>query len=103
FPPNLVADEGIPDGAAGGAAVGAAVAAPTHKYDGGGNDTGECDVCHKSRFDPVHQIPMSKVTHAYDGGEQDTGLCDVCQKPQDDPIHRVVPDPPNNTNDLLRD
>lgn len=59
----------------------------THRYDGGGHDTGECDICHKSRFDPIHAIPESKVKHTYDGGEQDTGLCDVCQKDADDPIH----------------
>lgn len=59
----------------------------THKYDGGGHDTGECDICHKSRFDPIHAIPESKIKHTYDGGEEDTGLCDICQKDADDPIH----------------
>jgi len=103
FPPNLVADEGIPDGAA--APINVSPAA-THKYVGGGNDTGECDVCHKPRFDPAHAIPESKTNHAYDGGEQDTGLCDICQKAKDDPIHAPAPIPAvtatNDTNDLLR-
>jgi hypothetical protein len=69
----------------------------THKYIGGGNDTGTCDVCGMSRFDPVHAIPESTVAHAYDGGEQDTGLCDVCQKPKMDALHGgiVTPPPPD--------
>lgn len=70
----------------------------THRYDGGANDTGICDVCGKSRFDPIHAIPESLVPHAYDGGEQDTGLCDICQKPASDPIH--TSQPPDHPPDL---
>lgn len=76
----------------------------THKYDGGGNDTNECDVCHKSRFDPIHAIPQSKIKHTYDGGEQDTGLCDICQKPKDDALHStgpVDPDPVDTKHEFV--
>lgn len=66
----------------------------THRYDGGGNDTNECDICKRSRFDPIHAIPESKVAHDYDGGEQDTGLCDICQKDRNDAIHQTKPDEP---------
>ena len=62
----------------------------THRYDGGGNDTGTCDVCGQPRADVVHATPASKVPHFYDGGEQDTGECDVCGKTSTDPIHRGV-------------
>ena len=68
----------------------------THMYIGGGNDTGTCDECGRSRFDPVHAIPESKIPHGYDGGEQDTGLCDICQKPVTDPIHTGVEPPPGD-------
>ena len=66
----------------------------THMYIGGGNDTNECDTCHKSRFDDVHAIPQSKEKHVYNGGEQDTGLCDVCQKTREHDIHQIVTPPP---------
>lgn len=65
----------------------------THKYVGGGNDTGTCDECDLSRFNVIHAIPESKVPHIYDGGEQDTGLCDICQKPHEDSIHTGNPPP----------
>lgn len=69
-----------------------------HLYDGGENDTGICDICHLSRFDPVHVTAESKVRHAYNGGEQDTGLCDICQKPASEPIHDLNPQqPPGGT------
>jgi hypothetical protein len=72
-----------------------------HKYIGGGNDTGICDVCTLSRFDAVHRIPGFDKPHVYDGGEQDTGLCDICQKPMDDRIHQsAVPVPPVPTPDV---
>ena len=61
----------------------------THKYIGGGNDTGTCDVCNRSRMDPVHLVNPNP--HAYDGGEHDTGQCDICQKRKDDPIHQQAP------------
>lgn len=70
----------------------------THKYDGGGNDTGICDVCGQDRHAAVHKIPAAAQPHAYDGGEQDTGLCDVCQKPLSDTIHAsgITPVPPDS-------
>lgn len=74
--------------------------ADTHVYVGGGNDTGTCDLCGKSRFDAVHAVPQSKVPHTYDGGEQDTGLCDICQKPPSDAIHGSAPPPPPPNSDL---
>jgi hypothetical protein len=69
--------------------VGGAQPAPaaTHLYIGGGNDTGTCDNCGRSRFDAIHAIPESKIPHTYDGGEQDTGLCDICQKARADALH----------------
>lgn len=76
----------------------------THRYEGGGNDTGICDVCGLDRHDAIHAIPASKVAHVYDGGESDTGLCDICQKPKGDGIHQGVtpppPQPPPPTGDL---
>lgn len=60
----------------------------THRYIGGGNDTGECDTCGRGRMDPVHKVPEAEDPHEYDGGEQDTGQCDICQKGPDDPLHR---------------
>jgi hypothetical protein len=74
----------------------------THKYNGGGNDTGICDTCGKNRFDPIHAIPESKVTHVYDGGEQDTGLCDVCQRPKSDSIHVGVVIPPVDESEAIK-
>lgn len=62
----------------------------THKYDGGGNDTGTCDRCGRARADAVHATPASKVVHAYDGGEQDTGLCDVCGQTREGSLHGVA-------------
>ena len=59
----------------------------THRYVGGGSDTGICDQCGRPRTDPVHAVLQSTVAHEYDGGEHDTGVCDICQKPKDDPIH----------------
>lgn len=74
----------------------------THKYIGGGNDTGTCDECERSRFDPIHNIPQASQPHIYDGGEQDTGLCDICQKPPTDVLHGTVepPPPPPPSNDI---
>jgi hypothetical protein len=72
----------------------------THKYVGGGNDTGICDECGLSRFDPIHITPTSKLPHLYDGGEQDTGLCDECQKSFDDPIHTGT-QPPGNCQEWI--
>ena len=66
----------------------------THTYDGGGNDTGICDVCGLARADAVHATPASKVPHVYDGGEQDTGQCDICGQTRDAEIHQGVEDPP---------
>lgn len=66
----------------------------THRYDGGGHDTGICDLCGKPRMDPVHATPESKVAHTYDGGEQDTGQCDLCGAGLDAAIHQRVIDPP---------
>jgi hypothetical protein len=69
----------------------------THMYDGGGNDTGKCDICGQERFADVHKIPASFSPHTYNGGEQDTGLCDICQKPLQDPLHSgVSPVPPDD-------
>lgn len=75
---------------------------PTHRYEGGGNDTGVCDKCGRSRFDAIHLIPQSQIKHDYDGGEQDTGLCDICQKGAADPIHasKEEPDDPGEEPDL---
>lgn len=79
----------------------------THKYMGGGNDTGTCDECGRNRNDAIHAIPASKKPHAYDGGEQDTGQCDICQKPKGDAIHQPgqpqpepEPEPPANGGEL---
>lgn len=68
----------------------------THTYDGGGNDTGVCDVCGQDRHADIHKTPQSKAPHSYNGGEQDTGLCDICQKPLADAIHGSVTPPPNS-------
>lgn len=73
----------------------------THRYVGGGNDTGECDECGQSRFSTVHAIPESKTSHTYDGGEQDTGLCDICQKVFDDVIHSGGMPPPPDTDEIV--
>lgn len=63
----------------------------THKYMGGGNDTGTCDVagCGRSRTDPVHRVPEGKVQgHTPWLGEDGKGECDLCGRAVDDPIHR---------------
>jgi hypothetical protein len=68
-----------------------------HRYDGGGNDTGTCDICGKPRADPIHAIPESKVRHAYDGGEQDTGVCDICGNPPAHVLHQLeAPEEPGD-------
>lgn len=67
--------------------------ADTHRYDGGGNDTGTCDRCGQLRSAAVHQTPESQLPHSYDGGEQDTGLCDICGQPRDGVLHGSQPTP----------
>lgn len=62
----------------------------THRYDGGGNDTGTCDRCSQSRFADVHKVPEGKQPHTYDGGEQDTGLCDICSQARAATIHGSI-------------
>lgn len=77
--------------------------ADTHRYDGGGNDTGTCDRCGQGRLAAIHAVPESKVPHGYDGGEQDTGLCDICAFPRLASIHtggEEPPPPPPPTDDL---
>lgn len=68
-------------------------AADTHRYDGGGNDTGKCDRCGKGRGDAVHNVPEAARPHAYDGGEHDTGVCDICGLARNVPIHGGGPPP----------
>ena len=68
----------------------------THKYIGGGNDSGTCDRadCKKSRFDAVHKTALSKVPHPYDPGENGTGPCDECTQDEAAAIHQsLIPDP----------
>lgn len=60
----------------------------THRYDGGGHDTGICDTCGQPRAADVHKIPESTRPHVYDGGEQDTGVCDVCGLERGAVLHR---------------
>ena len=66
----------------------------THKYNGGGHDTGICDDCGQIRGSEVHAIPESKVNHTYDGGEQDTGTCDICGQGRNSLLHNPVLEPP---------
>ena len=76
------------------------VPANTHKYIGGGNDTGTCDACGRSRMDPVHLV--NRNPHAYDGGEHDTGQCDICQKGKEDRfISRLHPRKGTCSKDLV--
>ena len=65
----------------------------THRYIGGGNDTGTCDRagCKKTRFDPVHAVPEGLVPHEPWLGEDGKGpLCDLCHQDagEDTPLHR---------------
>jgi hypothetical protein len=68
-------------------------AAETHRYDGGGNDTGKCDRCGQPRAAAVHAIPEAGRQHAYDGGEHDTGVCDICGQAGGAAIHGGGPPP----------
>lgn len=66
----------------------------THRYVGGGNDTGTCDQCGQSRDAAVHAVPEGRVRHNYDGGEHDTGVCDVCGQTRAAAIHQAAPSEP---------
>lgn len=69
----------------------------THRYVGGGNDTGTCDDCGKPKLDPVHAVPEGKVKgHTPWLGEDGKGDCDLCFQPVSAPIHQkdVPVDPP---------
>lgn len=79
----------------------------THRYIGGGNDTGDCDQCHRPKGDRVHAVPEGKVKHQPWQGEDGKGDCDLCMKPVSDSIHSVVFEPPTrpgiDANGVLRD
>ena len=62
----------------------------THRYIGGGNDTGICDDCEKPKADPVHEVPEGKVPHQPWLGEDGIGDCDLCMKPVTHSIHIVL-------------
>jgi hypothetical protein len=63
-------------------------ASETHRYRGGGNDTGNCDDCGQRWDSDVHRIPEGFKPHAYDGGEDGAGRCEICLKEDpNDPIH----------------
>jgi hypothetical protein len=59
----------------------------THRYVGGGNDTGTCDQCGQPRVSDIHRVPEGKVPHTPYLGEDGIGDCDLCFKPVSDPIH----------------
>jgi hypothetical protein len=59
----------------------------THRYIGGGNDTGICDDCSRPKAHPVHEVPEGKVPHEPWLGEDGRGECDLCMRPVSDPIH----------------
>lgn len=64
----------------------------THRYIGGGRDSGVCDECKRPRLDPVHRVPEGLVPHAYWGGEDGVGLCDLClDQPKGAAIHQPPP------------
>lgn len=71
----------------------------THRYVGGGNDTGTCDECGAPRVSDVHRIPEGKVKgHTPWLGEDNKGDCDLCFQPVSAAIHQkdepVPVDPP---------
>jgi hypothetical protein len=62
----------------------------THRYQGGGNDTGTCDVagCGKSRQEAVHAVPEGQVQgHEPWQGEDGIGPCDLCGREVGDAFH----------------
>lgn len=68
----------------------------THRYIGGGNDTGTCDDCKRPKLDPVHHVPEGKVPHVPWLGEDGKGDCDLCFQPVlTFPIH-ILPVPPTD-------
>ncbi len=70
-------------------------AGDTHRYIGGGNDTGTCDECGQPRTAAVHRVPEGKIQgHAPWLGEDGKGDCDLCFKAVNDPIHREILTPP---------
>lgn len=69
----------------------------THRYIGGGNDTGWCDVvgCAKPVTDPVHRVPEGLIPHTPWQGEDGKGDCDLCARPVSAAIHQTQPPPPD--------
>lgn len=65
-------------------------AGPTHRYMGGGNDTGTCDQCGQARVSDVHRVPDGRVPHTAWLGEDGTGDCDLCFQPADALIHDLT-------------
>jgi hypothetical protein len=59
----------------------------THRYVGGGNDTGTCDQCGQPRVSDIHRVPEGKVPHQAWLGEDGIGTCDLCFQPVEAPIH----------------
>lgn len=68
-------------------------AGDTHRYVGGGNDTGECDLCHKPKLDAVHRVAEGKTKHKPWLGEDNKGDCDLCFQPIEAAIHQSAPEP----------
>lgn len=68
----------------------------THRYIGGGNDTGTCDQCGQPKFSPIHLVPEGMLPHEPWQGEDGIGDCDLCFQPVDAPIHNTTePDEPD--------
>jgi hypothetical protein len=70
----------------------------THRYMGGGNDTGTCDECGKPRMDAVHHVPEGRAPHTPWRGEDEKGDCDICLGPvEGNPLHgNVIPGGPGD-------
>lgn len=61
----------------------------THRYIGGGNDTGICDECGRPKLDAVHRVPEGKIKgHTPWQGEDGKGDCDLCFQPVNADIHK---------------
>lgn len=63
----------------------------THRYQGGGNDTGTCDQCGAARAAAVHQVPEGLVKgHTPWQGEDGIGPCDLCGREVGDDFHKAA-------------
>lgn len=62
----------------------------THRYIGGGHDTGTCDECGQPKFSPIHLVPEGALPHKPWQGEDGVGDCDICFQPVDAAIHNTT-------------